>query len=796
MRKKSKSKDYNNQWTFIFFSCFWMILFLILTTAIIVPVLVVANTKETMNTTTTTPLTTTIEQTTVVTTTPTTTTSTTTALPTTTSTTTTTALPTTTSTTTTTALPTTTSTTTTTALPTTTSTTTALPTTTSTTTTTALPTTTSTTTALPTTTSTTTTTALPTTTTIAPTTTTTLPPVTPSPGVFMMTCPSEFNGGFIGQDLSPVITGLPTFSGGDMCGTLGYTFSEDTATVFGKRDLVAKSEYMMPRYEGMMSGTVSFFDILGENVTSSWYPNNNTNTTIEKKNNDRSVTFGNSWLQRHNSAYSFQTELPFNPTTQSMFLFLDGDGSTMVGATQLIQPFLWQGSYYSTGFSISTSFDPTTVFSGGSPCRSLTQFDDNFYQQVLRRDAEADKYIFAYFNTADPNTLCLIRSNSADFRFGGATGYAISLGSSFQSNRRLLLSVWGDHYTVCFDDIIGETYGNCIVVDRSAILASAPMVEACSMPAFTTLAGGVNKTTGFPLHQAAFTRGNAINTVAPCGIVYAQSEGRISQINCKTVNYSTCAITSTETFTDFATVWDNSFGACTAEDACVPMPLPGAADVDPGRYLISVAYSNTVEAPDQVAWALTSKSNGLDTSEIVWGHGTQGEFPPNTGGYVLNQTEHLFAPSLWFTQGQALAFHYIKASPNPGSGVRYRLLTDPMGELREESGASIVGTASNWDTSTNYITLGNYGYSRPQTQFEWQFFAMSRWRNTGCIRDLCPLASSHVIKIVGEVFDRTFVSTTSVPEDANCPVNMCSQTIRLEAPSGGTNWGPPFSTLK
>lgn len=300
------------------------------------------------------------------------------------------------------------------------------------------------------------------------------------------------------------------------------------------------------------------------------------------------------------------------------FVFLE-NGDSVNGL--IVLPFSFSGSdsqritLYSNvtqlDNGIAQTIDISTTFSGD--CATTTAFDN---QRVARADNEANRFIIGW-TVNSRSKLCV--AITMDNTLSGFDLYEFDF--TGQVMEKLSLSVWGDYYTMCFNDA-NSNDANCFVLERERMLN--PMIgmpRILPVPAFAIVSAG-SRATADPLNQPNNNgpRG-PLMAAFPCGVfatITADMGGVVNLKLCQSIDFGTSMLISMDSLTTIGTYDNGTGGTCLSETRCISI---GSQNQDPNRYDIMTAYRHFpfLNGLEQFAFTITVNANGLQNSAILVG---------------------------------------------------------------------------------------------------------------------------------------------------------------------------------
>ncbi len=540
------------------------------------------------------------------------------------------------------------------------------------------PTTSTTSTTLPTTTTSTTDTTLLTTatSTTLPTTTTVGPTV---PASFALVCPPEFVGvlELDPPDVTPALAGTPsvvgTGCGGNTMFNSFYTdsFFNYAALIPSKKDMVGEQHTFDAQTNETLLINCTTMDMHVMPVVMN--PEDHNMTIINGTATKRDYTFPDAAASTDiASGILFATDaITGQPPDVPLSVTIAVNHNLTAQVQQTLFGTGFATAAYNSGIPIATYFTSSFFSSGSCAMGTLTQ------ELLIKYDFEVERWLIA-FVAPDASTVCVALSDTSDAN-AAWSGYSFTTPTPLSNFE---FAIWGDYYTWCADTFFASA--QCFIIERSEIIGGAGMPRMCEMLQFqsVTVDNGVGLAT--PLDQLHNNRSGLAFTSFPCGVFYApfSNLNRIGQLGCTAINFDTCTVSASETFTTYTT-WSTASGSCPGFNDCVPT---NTGTLNPLRNRMSVAYHHDDVYPNHFAWALSYDSNGVDNAKVRWQEGAFSLSGPPMGFQLINDGS---GTQQWHPQVAIDEFHTLlvayyyadESSDFPLINYKYRLRTSPTGQL-------------------------------------------------------------------------------------------------------------------
>jgi len=514
--------------------------------------------------------------------------------------------------------------------------------------------------------------------TTATTTTGTTTAAPTSPASFSLVCPPQFVGELELNvvDVVPALTGTPTVIGTGCGGnTVFNTFYTDSffgypSFISSKRDDAGEQSSFAPLTNTTNSINCTTMDlhVMPVPMDAAEY-----NMTILNETTKRDFTFPSAAGSSDASAgilYATDAITGVAPDVPlSVSIAVNHNLTAQV--QQLLFGTGFSTAAYMSGTPIGTYF-ANSFFSSG-PCSMGTSTQEI----IIKYDFEVERWLLA-FVAPDSSTVCVALSDSFDAN-APWSGYSFTNPTPIGNFE---FAIWGDYYTWCADSFFGNA--QCYIIERAEIIGGTGMPRMCQMQSFqsVTVDNGVGIAT--PLDQMHNNRSGLAFTSYPCGVFYVplSNLNRIAQLGCTSIDFATCTISGTETFTTY-TAWSTASGSCPSFNDCVPT---NTGTLNPLRDRMSVAYHHDDVYPNHLAWAFSYDSNGVDNAKVRWQEGTFSLSGPPIGFQTINDGSgtQQWHPRVAIDEFHTLliAYYYADESSDfPLINYKYRLRTSPPNQL-------------------------------------------------------------------------------------------------------------------
>lgn len=292
-------------------------------------------------------------------------------------------------------------------------------------------------------------------------------------------------------------------------------------------------------------------------------------------------------------------------------------------------------------------------------------------QRALRTDHEANQIVFAW-TTNVRSKLCVALTTSPDVTAFDLYEFDFP-GSSIE---KLEMSVWGDHYTFCWNDVNDvNPWSKCHVLERARMLDTGlglPRLVAIPLP---TIVSGVSASS-MPLHQEysiAQIRPPLISAY-PCGVFVSMTASLGGILNlklCQSVNFDLGIVLALDSITTIGSYNDGSNGTCVSQTACIDT---GTIVLDPNRYDVMATFRHFPEKGIQrLGIAIVVDADGTSNSKILTGTfliNNNGQLTSEGNLQTFNPTSNdVYTPAIVFTQDGVFWLNYRQITA--GQSVAY-----------------------------------------------------------------------------------------------------------------------------
>lgn len=286
-------------------------------------------------------------------------------------------------------------------------------------------------------------------------------------------------------------------------------------------------------------------------------------------------------------------------------------------------------------------------------------------QRAAAPDHEENRFVFGWI-TAARSKLCLALTGGNNITSFDL--YEFDFPS--QNISKMNMAVWGDYYTVCWNDLNAPNpWANCYVIEKARMINTGmgmPRIMPVPKPSIVYNSG--QKATATTIQQPANNGPRTpVMNAFPCGLfaaITANLGGVLDLKLCETVDFDTSTIVASDSLTTIGAYDNGSSGTCTSETQCIDTIT---TELDPNRYDVTATYRRFpfLGNIEQIGIAITVNANGAGDSAIL-----AGRFTINATGHLEGTvqtfdptTENQWDPDVVFTPDATLWIGYRNFVP-------------------------------------------------------------------------------------------------------------------------------------